>query len=69
MCENEITQYFVVMQYTVQVLGHKPTANLCLLPTQALAKNLLEYMKAPINILEDIYTKHLTILVEKYFSL
>ena len=42
------------MHFIVQVLGHKPTANLCFLLTQVLAKNLLEYMKAPINIVGDI---------------
>ena len=61
----KLPNIFVVMHFTVQVLGHKPTANLCFLPTQALAKNILEYMEVPIDIVGYIYTKHLTILVRE----
>ena len=58
--------YIVLILLTVQVLGHKPTTKLCFLTTHALAVNLMEYMKAPVDFVGDIYTKHLTILANAY---
>ncbi len=48
--------------FSLQILGHKPTENLCHLPTAAIATNIGEYLKAPEEV-KELYVNHVAILV------